>query len=130
MKNIFRIFILISMGLFLNSCYYDSFPQEIDDGGGGEIPEVVSYKNDIMPLWEGQCVACHPTQAPPDLTPENSYNSLLNGFVEAGDSESSSLYLSLIHAPGVSPMPTPNNIWPKSQTDLVKAWIDQGALDN
>ena len=130
MKNILKIFILVSMGLFLNSCYYDSFPQEIDDGGGGEIPEVVSYKNDIMPLWEGQCVACHPTQAPPDLTPENSYNSLLNGFVEAGDSESSSLYLSLIHAPGVSPMPTPNNIWPKSQTDLVKAWIDQGALDN
>ena len=131
MKNILRIFILVSMGLFLNSCYYDSFPQDIDDGGGGEIPDVVSYEKDIMPLWVGECVACHPTLAPPDLTPENSYNSLLNGFVEAGDSESSSLYI--ISYPWswcFAYADLPNNIWPKSQTDLVKAWIDQGALDN
>ena len=130
MKNILKIFILVSMGLFLNSCYYDSFPQEIDDGGGGEVPEVVSYKNDIMPLWEGQCVSCHQGSVPPDLRPDNSYDSLLNGFVEPNDSGNSILYLSLIHADNVSPMPTPTTKWPASQTDLVKAWIDQGALDN
>ena len=129
MKNILKIFILISMGLFLNSCYYDSFPQDIDDGGG-EVPDVVSYSADIMPLWEGQCVACHQGSVPPDLRPENSYDSLLNGFVEAGKSEESNLYLSLIHAPGVSPMPSPSNQWPASQTNLVKAWIDQGAKNN
>jgi hypothetical protein len=129
MKNILKIFILISMGLFLNSCYYDSFPQDIDDGGG-EVPEEVSYSTDIMPLWEGQCVACHQGSVPPDLRPENSYDSLLNGFVEAGKSEESNLYLSLIHAPGVSPMPSPSNQWPASQTNLVKAWIDQGAKNN
>ena len=118
----------MSMGLFLNSCYYDSFPQDIDDGGG-EIPDVVSYEKDIMPLWVGECVSCHPTLAPPDLTPENSYNSLLNGFVEAGDSENSILYISLIHGAGAKPMPLDYK-WPKNKTDLVKAWIDQGALDN
>ena len=117
------------MGLFLNSCYYDSFPQDIDDGGG-EIPDVVSYSIDIMPLWEGECVACHQGNVPPDLRPEKSYQSLLNGFVEPNNSEASSLYLSLIHAPGVSPMPTPSSKWPASQTNLVKAWIDQGAKNN
>ena len=129
MKNLLKIFILLSMGLFLNSCYYDSFPQDIDEGGG-EIPEVVSYSTDIKPLWEGECVACHQGSVPPDLRPDNSYDSLLNGFVEPEDSENSILYLSLIHAPNVEPMPTPSNRWPASQTDLVKAWIDQGALDN
>ena len=129
MKNFIKILLVIAMGLFLNSCYYDSFPQDTDSGGG-EIPDVVSYSNDIMPLWEGQCVACHQGSVPPDLRPENSYESLLDGFVEPGKSLESSLYLSLIHAPGVSPMPTPNNQWPAAQTDLVKGWIDQGALDN
>lgn len=113
------------MGLFLNSCYYDEFPEV-----SGEIPEVVSYSNDIMPLWEGDCVRCHQGSVPPDLRPENSYDSLLNGFVEPNDSENSILYLSLIHAPGVSPMPTATTQWPSSTTDLVKAWIDQGAENN
>ncbi|MCA0931530.1 hypothetical protein LCM02_03630 [Lutimonas saemankumensis] len=125
MKNLKIIMALITMGLFVGSCYYDEFPPDVVD-----IPDVVSYSNDIMPLWEGQCVSCHNGAIPPDLTPENSYESLLNGFVEEFDSENSILYLSLIHADGVSPMPTPTERWPASKTELVKAWIDQGALDN
>jgi pentatricopeptide repeat protein len=130
MKYFIKLLIVIAMGLFLNSCYYDSFPQDTDDNGGGEIPDVVSYKDDIMPLWEGQCVACHNGNTPPDLRPQNSYNSLLDGYVEAEKSEESILYLSLMHAPGVSPMPTPDNQWPASKTNLVKGWIDQGAKNN
>ncbi|MGI9532824.1 hypothetical protein [Lutimonas sp.] len=125
MKNLTKILTLIAMGLFLTSCYYDEFPETVV-----EIPDVVSYEQDIMPLWEGECVSCHQGNTPPDLRPANSYNSLLNGFVVAGDSENSILYLSLIHAPGIAPMPTATSKWPSGQTDLVKAWIDQGALDN
>ena len=125
MKNTFKILILMGMGLFLNSCYYDEFPEDVS-----EIPEVVSYSQDIMPLWEGECYNCHQGNEPPDLSPSNSYESLLDGFVIEGDSGNSILYLSLIHAPGVSAMPTENTLWPTSQSDLVKAWIDQGALDN
>jgi hypothetical protein len=125
MKNTIKILILMAMGLFLNSCYYDEFPEDVVD-----IPDVVSYSNDIMPLWEGECVSCHQGNTPPDLRPENSYQSLLNGFVEENDSENSILYLSLIHADGVAPMPSANTRWPASQTDLVKAWIDQGAKNN
>ncbi len=125
MKNTLKILILMGMGLFLNSCYYDEFPEDVS-----EIPEVVSYSQDIMPLWEGECYNCHQGNEPPDLSPSNSYESLLDGFVIEGDSGNSILYLSLIHAPGVSAMPTENTLWPTSQSDLVKAWIDQGALDN
>lgn len=125
MKKPLKILILMGMALFLSSCYYDEFPPDVVD-----VPDEVSYSADIMPLWEGQCYSCHQGNIPPDLTPELSYNSLLNGFVEPNDSENSILYLSLIHAPNVSPMPTPTEQWPASKTELVKAWIDQGAKDN
>lgn len=125
MKNTLKILILMGMAMFLNSCYYDEFPPDVVD-----IPDVVSYSADILPLWEGQCYSCHQGSIPPDLSPERSYESLLNGFVEPNDSENSILYLSLIHAPNVSPMPTSTEMWPASKTELVKAWIDQGAEDN
>jgi pentatricopeptide repeat protein len=129
MKNFIKILVVIAMGLFLNSCYYDSFPQytEVDPP---EIPDDISYSQDIMPLWEGECVACHNGSVAPDLRPATSYNSLLDGFVEAGNSEESILYLSLIHAPNVVPMPTATKKWPADKTGLVKGWIDQGAKNN
>ncbi len=129
MKNLIKIIIFVSIGLFLNSCYYDSFPQYPDEIDPPEVPEDISYKDQIMPLWEGECVACHRGNTPPDLRPENSYNSLLNGFVDPGDSENSILYISLIHGAGVSPMPTTDR-WPVEKTSLVKGWIDQGAKNN
>ena len=129
MKNFIKILIVIAMGLFLNSCYYDSFPQVVDEGGG-EVPDDISYTEDIQPLWVGDCIPCHDGTTPPDLRPENSYNSLLNGFVEPGNSVESILYQSIMHAPNVEPMPTANVQWPASKTDLVKGWIDQGAKNN
>lgn len=125
MKNLTKIMTLIAMGLLLGSCYYDEFPPDVVD-----VPDVVSYSDDIMPLWEGQCYSCHKGTIPPDLSPENSYQSLLNGFVEKFDSESSILYLSLIHDSSASPMPTATEKWPASKIELVKAWIDQGAENN
>ena len=54
MKKIFQLLIIISLGLFMNSCYYDSYPiyDDIDDGtgGGGEVPTEVSYSMNIQPL--------------------------------------------------------------------------------
>lgn len=125
MKKQFKFILFIGLGFFLNSCYYDSFPEDI----GGEIPDVVSYSNDIMPLWEGECVACHNGSEPPDLRPENSYSDLLDGFVVPGDPDASILYRSLIWDDGISNMPITTQ-WPDSQIALVEAWIEQGALDN
>jgi hypothetical protein len=124
MKNLFKIIMLVSMGLFLNSCYYDAFPET------EEIPPdvVISYENDVMPLWV-QCVGCHNGNTPPDLRDEVSYDSLLDGYVEPFDAEESILYKSLLGIDGVSLMP-PGSQWPDSKIDIVKTWIDQGAEDN
>lgn len=125
MKNIFQILILLSMGLFLNSCYYDAY---LEEGEVAPPPDNVSYQNDIIPLW-GQCVGCHNGTEEPDLRDEFSYDSLLNGYVIPDDAEGSILYKSLLGIDGVSLMP-PGSQWPDSKIELVKAWINQGALDN
>lgn len=122
----------VGIGLFLNSCYYDAFPeyQDVDnggdggDGGGGDV--IVSYQTDIVPLWS-QCTGCH-GGIPPTLN-TNSYANLLNGYVVAGNAEASVLYKSLLGTGGVSLMP-PGSKWPQSKIDLVKTWINQGAKNN
>lgn len=120
---------LVTVGLFMNSCYYDAYPEyeEIDNGGDGDTGGVeVSYATDIVPLWS-QCIGCH-GGTPPTLS-TNSYTNLLNGYVVAGDAASSTLYKSLLGIDGVALMP-PGSKWPNSKIDLVKNWINQGAKNN
>lgn len=132
MKKLFQFIILITVSLFMNSCYYDSIYEPIDDGnngngGGGGEPVLVSYQDDIVPLW-GQCVGCHNGNEPPDLQ-NNSYNNLLNGFVVPNDADASVLYKSLLGIDGVQLMP-PGGQWPDTKINLVRDWINQGALPN
>ena len=125
MKKTIKILILFGIGLSFTSCYYDTYPE-------ASVPEVVSYKDNIQPLWNSDCVECHSGNVAPDLRPDNSYESLLQGgYVIPGNAEESTLYLSLFEGTGVSLMPPkPNGPWPDYNRQLVKDWIDQGALDN
>jgi len=128
MKKLLQIVILIIISLFIHSCYYDSIYEPIDAGSNGGEPIIVSYQNDIIPLWV-QCVGCHNGNEPPDLRDDVSYDDLLNGFVVPNDADSSILYKSLLGIDGVSLMP-PGGQWPDNKTNLVRDWINQGALDN
>lgn len=125
MKKIIQFITIISLGMFMNSCYYDAYPEyeDIDDGPGGVE---ISYATDIIPLWS-QCTGCH-GNTPPTLN-TNSYANLLNGYVVAGNADASILYKSLLGKDGISLMP-PGSKWPNSKIDLVKAWINQGAKNN
>ena len=114
----------------MNSCYYDSIYEPIDDGPDNGEPELVSYQNDIIPLW-GQCVGCHNGTEPPNLTDDVSYDELLNGnvvYVIPGNADDSILYKSLLGIDGVTLMPGPQ--WPDAKINLVRDWINQGAEDN
>ncbi len=129
MKKLFQIIIIISIGLTLNSCYYDSIyePIVVNDDGNGD-PVLVSYQNDVIPLW-GQCVGCHNGNTPPNFSDDVSYDELLNGYVVPGDADASILYKSLLGIDGVSLMP-PGGQWPDAKINAVKDWINQGAENN
>jgi len=123
MKNILNIALLIAMGLFLNSCYYDAFPEEIIEPPI-DPTEDVSYATDIDPLWVS-CVGCHTSSNKLNLK-DNAYTNLLESAVIPGDAEASRLYNYLPgkghHEVGLS--------LKANDIALIKAWIDQGALNN
>jgi hypothetical protein len=123
MKKLFQFVTPIVMSLFLTSCYYDTV-YEAAEGGN----ENVSYQADILPLW-GECVGCHNGATPPNLEDMVSYGELLNGYVVPGDADASVLYKSLFGIDNVSLMP-PGSMWSNAKINLVRDWINQGALDN
>ena len=116
---------VIAIALFLNSCYYDNYPEYDTTGGGSSTP--VSYKTDIIPLWSA-CTGCHSGTTAPDLRDANSYTSLLNGYVVPNNADASILYKSLIGSG--APLMPPGSKWPASKISLVQTWINQGALNN
>jgi hypothetical protein len=124
MKNLYKLIVLSGMALFLGSCYYDTYPEE----EALPLPEEVSYSEDIQPLWDRDCVRCHPP-SPPILTEGLSRDALINGnYVIPGDSRNSSLYKSFFGLDGVSEMPPGG--WNINDANLVAKWIDDGAQDN
>lgn len=129
MKKLIQILMMIVMGLVVHSCYYDSIIEDDFEPTppDGEAP-AVSYQGDIIPLWV-QCVGCHNGTEPPDLRDNVSYDELLNGYVIPGNADSSILYKSLLGIDGIELMP-PGAIWPDEKINLVRDWINQGALNN
>jgi len=125
MKKLFQYIMLLTASLFMTSCYYDAFPEEVDIIDPGTD---ISYSNDIVPLWV-QCTGCHKAGGDEPNMQDDSYNNLLNGFVVPNDADASILYKSLLGIDGIQLMP-PGSQWPDSKINLVKEWINQGAQNN
>ena len=119
MKKLIQILILILFSLSLNSCYYDSIYEPIDEGNGngGGTTEVLTYTKDIEPIF-GFCSNCHNGNQKPDLRPGNAYSALVPAYVIPNNAEASPLYITL--KGGHQNLPT-------SRLELVKTWINQGA---
>ena len=123
MKKIFKLLTLVSMGLIMNSCYYDAYPEyeEIDNGKPGEEPEVF-FATDIEDgIFVGFCDNCHKGAQNPDLRKGNAYNSLVPAYVTADDADGSPLYIKLNGG---------HNGVTDAEVALIKEWINQGAKDN
>ena len=125
MKKI-QIITIVVASLFMTSCYYDAYPV-VDETETPETTEV-SYATDIVPLWV-QCTGCHKAGGDAPNMQDNSYTNLLNGYIVPNNAEASILYKSLLGIDGVAIMP-PGSQWSQSKIDLVKNWINQGALNN
>ena len=120
MKKLFQYLIIISFGLTLNSCYYDSIYEPIvSDDGNGVGTEEVTFTNDIAPIF-GFCSNCHNGTQVPDLREGNAYNSLIPAYVIPFDAAASPLYIKLEDG---------HQDLPASRLALVEAWIDQGAIE-
>ncbi len=113
------------MSLMTFSCYYD----ELTDQTNLPLPQNISFQDQVQPIFTQNCVNCHNGNQNPDLRSGNSFNALLSGgFVISSDSENSVLYKSLI-GQGAPLMPPSGGI-SQTKINVVKQWIDEGALNN
>lgn len=125
MKTIFIIFISAITGIFtISSCYYDK--EELLYGGGPctDTLTSVSYVQHVVPLLQQYCYSCHTGSFPSGNIVMGTYATdkaiTLNG----------SLYGSITHASGYSPMPKGSAKMNSCQIARIKKWIDAGMLNN
>jgi len=115
---------LLFTGLFfgMHSCQYEWI--EFEDP---EIPDVVSFSNDIVPIFEASCNTnvCHGGSKDPDLRPDKAFNSLITGgYVDVDNPEQSIIYTCLLTGESMEQYAQPGD------DELILAWIEQGAQDN
>jgi len=130
-KSYLSFFILITFTLY--NCSKDTGPVD-----NSQATENVSFTNDIQPIFEQNCIACHPNSGNLDLTAANAYNQLVNvnasGYsakrVVPGDPEHSVLYKKIdgSNAYGNN-MPLGSSL-SAAQISTIKQWITEGAQNN
>lgn len=114
--------------LGLSGCYYDN-EEELYPASANCETDNVSYAADIWPVINSRCVGCHGGASPAGDIPLENYDDVA---ASAAISEGSygSLYGTISHASGNSPMPKGSDKLSDCTVSKFKAWIDQGSQNN
>jgi hypothetical protein len=115
---------LIAGLLFFASCEYQYIvPEEV------VLPDVVSFQNDIIPIFDSNCnsTGCHTAgHFVVDLTPENAFQDIFaKNMVDTDNPSDSPLYTKLVETGG-----THDGRSTPAMQQLILKWIEEGALDN
>ncbi|MHC1705348.1 MAG: hypothetical protein AB9846_15685 [Tenuifilaceae bacterium] len=117
-QTLVAAFLLFTVASFISCEEYVWDPPKID------LTVPISFQNEIVPIFNGNCKSCHGGAVAPDLRADKAYDALINGnYVNTADPENSSLYTKLFsasHAPKTSDI----------QKQQILGWITQGALNN
>jgi len=118
---------VLMLMLSLTGCYYDEVIEIAPLPPGTEV----SFADDIQPIFNQNCIACHGGSIEPDLREGSAFASLMGlpeGSIVPGDADGSEL-VEMLNGGGDNPMP-PSGPIPAAQINLIKSWIDNGALNN
>ena len=113
--------------LFLAGCYYDNEEYLYPQSAICET-ENMSYTNDIKPVINARCIGCHGGDSPVGIIPLGNYDDVATAAA-ISPGNFGSLYGAVSHASGNSPMPQGADKLSDCTIDKIKAWIDQGALE-
>lgn len=109
-----------------------------NNGGGNNSnncnPDTVYFVKDIQPLLSANCAVsgCHDAGTQQDGVNLSSYSGIMNsGVIVPGNANASDLYEAIHETdPDKVMPPPPGNPLTQSQKDLIRKWIEQGALNN
>jgi mono/diheme cytochrome c family protein len=98
--------------------------------GNTDTTVFISYANNIQPIFNQNCVTCHPNNGGLNLT---TYNNLMaggnSGAVIVASNAANSLLWQRIEGIVMPQMPVGGSL-PQSQRDRIRDWINAGALNN
>ena len=116
-KVIHSMFALIMTAfLLISACEKVVYPPP-------EVPDQVSYSQDIQPIWDSKCVNCHKGSRDPDLRPDQSHAALVEGgYVNTGSPEDSQLMKTLYGSH--------DSRATEADKQKILVWITEGAQDN
>ena len=94
----------------------------------------ITYDDNLAPIFRQRCSACHNPNAKKADLDVTSYSALMHGgssgaAIETGDAESSYLF-SLVTHKSEPHMPQKADKLPAGEIDLIRRWINGGALEN
>lgn len=96
----------------------EEMPRSNDDVNEENMPESLTYSNDIRPIIQGNCVICHGNP------PTNSAPMSLTTLIEVRDAINSRNLLSRINS-DTNPMP-PDGLLPLAARQAIADWADLG----
>src|SRR5437016_1815603 len=95
-----------------------------------QAPSKIDFRRDVQPLFKAHCVGCHgPTQQMSNFRLDRRSDAMRGGTIAViapGNSAGSRLYHKLIGNEYGPQMP-PTGPLKVEQTDVIKAWLYQGA---
>jgi hypothetical protein len=118
MKKVIRYMFPLSLAgiLLISACEKVVYPPP-------EIPDQVSFSQDIQPIFDSKCTTCHNGGRDPDLRPDHSHASLVDGgYVDTSSPEDSKLIKKLYG--------THDSRATEADKQKILVWITEGAQDN
>jgi hypothetical protein len=120
--------ILLSLGLFLPARPAPGQQQPVPPG-----PNAVDFVRDVQPVFKAACLKCHGPERPKGQFRIDSRLLALKGGVSGkvivpGNGKDSLLVKLLLEGDEESRMPQKAPPLPKATIELIRAWIDQGAV--
>ena len=107
----------------VTGCYYDV--EEVLYPPSGLCDSTnVTYTNYILPVIEANCYVCHEQAVGLGDVVLEPHQALQNYALDG------SLYCSISHGDGCSAMPKNSPKLLSCQIEIIKKWIDEGALEN
>lgn len=113
----YLILLAIVVVIYIVSCEKVTLEPETD------IPNNISYIQDIQPIFTANCIKCHNGSRSPDLRIDHSYDALTKGgYVDKAEPEKSLLYTTLTGSH--------NSRASSNEKLMILGWIQQGAKNN
>jgi len=113
--------------LLVTACYYDSEEYLFPEINATCNTDSITYSGSIQPVLELYCYRCHSNANAPSAGNNIKLEDYSDVVISANNL---SLYGSIAHESGFSPMPKGGGKLDDCTIDIMRIWIDTGAPNN